>query len=103
MMMVSWMHQQQPRGAHKVHATDHTGAILVHSGRCRVQCRAGKSYIDPVETSVSAFGPATIANLGPGFDWLGCAIDVRDVIGMRYYHIGTILSAYVWCRDKEIS
>ena len=39
--------------------------------------QAGKMYMDPVTESVSAFGPATVANLGPGFDWLGCAIDVR--------------------------
>jgi hypothetical protein len=25
--------------------------------------------------SVRAFGPATVANLGPGFDYLGCAVD----------------------------
>lgn len=36
----------------------------------------GKSFIDPVQTQVRAFAPATIANLGPGFDWLGCAVDV---------------------------
>jgi len=41
---------------------------------------AGKMYMDPVTESVSAFGPATVANLGPGFDWLGCAIDVRFVL-----------------------
>lgn len=23
-----------------------------------------------------AFAPATIANLGPGFDWMGCAVEV---------------------------
>ena len=35
----------------------------------------GKNYLDPAISSVAAFGPATVANLGPGFDWLGCAID----------------------------
>lgn len=44
---------------------------------------AGKMYMDPVTESVSAFGPATVANLGPGFDWLGCAIDVRFVLISR--------------------
>ncbi|KAI3499238.1 hypothetical protein L1887_35031 [Cichorium endivia] len=29
----------------------------------------------PVCTSVTSFAPATVANLGPGFDFLGCAID----------------------------
>lgn len=28
----------------------------------------------PVASSVSAFAPATVANLGPGFDWLGAAV-----------------------------
>lgn len=37
----------------------------------------GKVYLDPVEQSVSAFAPATVANLGPGFDWMGCAVEVR--------------------------
>lgn len=35
----------------------------------------GKSFLDPVEKEVSAFAPATVANLGPGFDWMGCAVD----------------------------
>lgn len=26
----------------------------------------------------TAFAPATVANLGPGFDWLGCAVEVRS-------------------------
>ncbi|XP_078161936.1 homoserine kinase isoform X1 [Carex rostrata] len=29
----------------------------------------------PHFTSLSAFAPATVANLGPGFDFLGCAVD----------------------------
>ena len=28
-----------------------------------------------VADQVCVFAPATIANLGPGFDWLGCAVD----------------------------
>ena len=28
----------------------------------------------PTTASVTAFAPATVANLGPGFDWLGCAV-----------------------------
>ena len=35
----------------------------------------GKVYIDPVAKEVSAFAPATVANLGPGYDWMGCAVD----------------------------
>ncbi|KAF6154327.1 hypothetical protein GIB67_026783 [Kingdonia uniflora] len=29
----------------------------------------------PLFTSVRSFAPATVANLGPGFDFLGCAVD----------------------------
>lgn len=32
-------------------------------------------FIDPVEKEVTAYAPATVANLGPGFDWLGCAVE----------------------------
>jgi len=28
-----------------------------------------------VHNFVKAFAPATVANLGPGFDFLGCAVD----------------------------
>lgn len=38
----------------------------------------GKVYIDPVEKEAAAFAPATVANLGPGFDWMGCAVEVRS-------------------------
>lgn len=44
----------------------------------------GKNYLDPATASIAAFGPATVANLGPGFDWLGCAIDGQgDVVTAR--------------------
>jgi homoserine kinase len=36
----------------------------------------GKVYLDPVQSEATAFAPATVANLGPGFDWLGCAVEV---------------------------
>jgi len=46
--------------------------------------QATKSYLDPATTSIAAFGPATIANLGPGFDWLGCAVAGQgDVVTAR--------------------
>lgn len=39
-------------------------------------CQTGLRYTrEPVATEVAAFAPATVANLGPGFDWLGCAIE----------------------------
>lgn len=31
---------------------------------------------ESVASQISAFAPATVANLGPGFDWLGCAVEV---------------------------
>ncbi|KAF8377459.1 hypothetical protein HHK36_030837 [Tetracentron sinense] len=39
---------------------------------------------EPVCTSVKSFAPATVANLGPGFDFLGCAVDgVGDFVSLR--------------------
>lgn len=50
------------------------------------QSGPGKVYIDAVEQSVSAFAPATIANLGPGFDWMGCAVDVsRNLFFLKFF------------------
>ncbi|WVY90805.1 homoserine kinase [Vigna radiata var. radiata] len=38
----------------------------------------------PVTTFVKAFAPATVANLGPGFDFLGCAVDgMGDIVSVR--------------------
>uniref|UniRef100_A0A803NIW8 Homoserine kinase n=1 Tax=Cannabis sativa TaxID=3483 RepID=A0A803NIW8_CANSA len=38
---------------------------------------------EPVYASVKAFAPATVANLGPGFDFLGCAVDgVGDYVSL---------------------
>ncbi|KAI5665227.1 hypothetical protein M9H77_24550 [Catharanthus roseus] len=39
---------------------------------------------EPVFTSVKSFAPATVANLGPGFDFLGCAVDgIGDHVTLR--------------------
>lgn len=38
---------------------------------------ASSQLIVPVQKEVIAFAPATVANLGPGFDWMGCAVEVR--------------------------
>lgn len=39
---------------------------------------------NPVFTSVKSFAPATVANLGPGFDFLGCAVDgLGDFVSLR--------------------
>uniref|UniRef100_A0A2P2LJK2 Homoserine kinase n=1 Tax=Rhizophora mucronata TaxID=61149 RepID=A0A2P2LJK2_RHIMU len=38
----------------------------------------------PLFSSVRSFAPATIANLGPGFDFLGCAVDgLGDYVSLR--------------------
>ncbi|KAG2298244.1 hypothetical protein Bca52824_034716 [Brassica carinata] len=39
---------------------------------------------DPIFTSVKTFAPATVANLDPGFDLLGCAVDgLGDHVTLR--------------------
>ncbi|XP_031107574.1 homoserine kinase-like [Ipomoea triloba] len=39
---------------------------------------------EPVYASVKSFAPATVANLGPGFDFLGCAVDgIGDFVTVR--------------------
>lgn len=51
------------------------GAAWPQRQRClRAQASAA---VQPVKEQVSAFAPATVANLGPGFDWMGCAVEVR--------------------------
>ncbi|KAL8490336.1 hypothetical protein ACS0TY_025524 [Phlomoides rotata] len=38
----------------------------------------------PLFSSVRTFAPATVANLGPGFDFLGCAVDgLGDYVNLR--------------------
>ncbi|KIZ07520.1 homoserine kinase [Monoraphidium neglectum] len=67
----------------QIRASGPAGGIASHAQyRCRrpvVSTRAavagGKVYIDPVKKECTAFAPATVANLGPGFDWLGCAVE----------------------------
>eukprot|EP00889_Picochlorum_renovo_P006752 jgi/Picre1/33782/NNA_001261.t1 len=88
-------HALQPIGVHCRQTNHHISKIdvwgrietpSVHGRRVvSVQSAEGlKSYLDPIESSVSAFGPATVANLGPGFDWLGCAIDGEgDIVTAR--------------------
>ncbi|GLI59812.1 hypothetical protein VaNZ11_001779 [Volvox africanus] len=51
-------------------------AVVRRPARCtRLNVAAGgKVYLDPVRKECAAFAPATVANLGPGFDWMGCAV-----------------------------
>ena len=43
----------------------------------QAQLRSEGGHIHPVRQQAKAFAPATVANLGVGFDWLGCAVEVR--------------------------
>lgn len=42
---------------------------------CRAQ-PVKEAQLEPCYKTVTAFAPATVANLGPGFDWIGCAVKV---------------------------
>ncbi|MCD7457336.1 hypothetical protein HAX54_034886 [Datura stramonium] len=51
---------------------------------CKTQTHVTVLEPEPVFASVTSFAPATIANLGPGFDFLGCAVDgLGDLITVR--------------------
>ena len=41
--------------------------------------------LEAVTDSVSAFSPATVANLGAGFDFMGCAVEVRSAPWLHRY------------------
>lgn len=49
-----------------------------------VKCFSRPNEPEPLFTSVRSFAPATVANLGPGFDFLGCAVDgIGDHVTLR--------------------
>lgn len=54
---------------------------------------------EPIYTSVKAFAPATVANLGPGFDFLGCAVDgLGDFVSLSvdpHVHPGEISISHI--------
>ncbi|WIA14891.1 hypothetical protein OEZ85_001607 [Tetradesmus obliquus] len=52
-----------------------TRRCVVARAAVRHVVAGGKVYLDPVQDEATAFAPATVANLGPGFDWLGCAVE----------------------------
>ncbi|KAA8546184.1 hypothetical protein F0562_020922 [Nyssa sinensis] len=55
--------------------------------RCNLSFPSSKTLItepEPLFTLVKSFAPATVANLGPGFDFLGCAVDgIGDFVTLR--------------------
>ncbi len=40
---------------------------------------ASRPGAEPQLREAVAFAPATVANLGPGFDWMGCAVEVSGL------------------------
>ncbi|XP_058114995.1 homoserine kinase-like [Magnolia sinica] len=66
-------------------------SILSHPRSLTIRCNHTPSRKtvrisdpSPIYTSVNSFAPASIANLGPGFDLLGCAIDgIGDTVTIR--------------------
>lgn len=74
-VIVSWQHLTPPQNGCGDFARRRPAA---HSSRCRgtlVRCQLSRT-VEPVRQEVTVFAPATVANLGPGFDWLGCAVKV---------------------------
>lgn len=61
----------------------------------------------PVFTSVKSFAPATVANLGPGFDFLGCAVDgIGDFVTLRVdpdVHPGEVSISDISGAGKKLS
>ncbi|KAJ7967063.1 Homoserine kinase [Quillaja saponaria] len=66
--------------------------------RCNLSLPSKTSLITgepaPLYSSVKTFAPATVANLGPGFDFLGCAVDgMGDFVALNvdpHVHPGEI-------------
>lgn len=61
-------------GSKPASAGGRRASVAVRSAPAAVP--GGKLHRDPVAKECSAFAPATVANLGPGFDWMGCAVQV---------------------------
>ncbi|CAI9109723.1 OLC1v1009597C1 [Oldenlandia corymbosa var. corymbosa] len=71
-----------------------------------LRCSAS-SEPQPVFTSVKTFAPATVANLGPGFDFLGCAVDgIGDFVTLHVdpnVHPGQISISNISGAGKKLS
>ncbi|GMY05262.1 homoserine kinase-like, partial [Fagus crenata] len=57
-----------------------SATLKPNSLRCNLSVSSTTIHVsvsepEPVFASVKTFAPATVANLGPGFDFLGCAVD----------------------------
>nr|DAD29679.1 TPA_asm: hypothetical protein HUJ06_031147 [Nelumbo nucifera] len=66
-----------------------------------------KAEPEPVLTSVKSFAPATVANLGPGFDFLGCAVDgLGDFVTLRVdpdVHPGEISISHIHGVESSVA
>lgn len=72
-------HKDSQRPFHR-HSVLFSSARSAKAGRhlsstCRCQ-PVKEVQVQPCYQTVTAFAPATVANLGPGFDWIGCAVKV---------------------------
>lgn len=65
--------------------------------RGHLQTPTSPDDLQPVAQHSTAFAPATVANLGPGFDWLGCAVDVSLL------SLLTIFLCISWCLNPSTS
>nr|QKY14839.1 homoserine kinase (KHSE) [Polytomella parva] len=61
-------------GVYSVKRTTRPAFLAQNASRVKTKACA-KSALKPVKSECTAFAPATVANLGPGFDWLGCAVE----------------------------
>ncbi|XP_051123915.1 homoserine kinase [Andrographis paniculata] len=61
----------------------------------------------PLCSSVKSFAPATVANLGPGFDFLGCAVDgIGDYVNLRIdpaVHPGEVSISHISGAGSKLS
>ncbi|KAL5974442.1 hypothetical protein ACLOJK_031107 [Asimina triloba] len=82
---------------------NHSRRIL-HTTRFPAVVRCSlSSEPTPICTSLKSFAPATVANLGPGFDFLGCAVDgIGDTVTLRVHpsvHPGSVAITSIHSSD----
>ena len=83
------LHLQPPRPVLLVAHVPGIKGSREHAARLRCRVSVAQEQAAPISRGCPepalreavAFAPATVANLGPGFDWLGCAVEVRALLG----------------------
>lgn len=79
----SYLNHSRPSPA-ALHHRRHTVTLIRCSSYQPPPKTLASSNPQPVLESLKAFAPATVANLGPGFDFLGCAVDgLGDTVTVR--------------------